>query len=144
MVRSCTSKLRDESGHSLVEATVAMVVQLLAVIPLVGVLEAGLRATAAGGRYDAARALAGEEIEEVVALPYDEPGGAADSAVERYAPPGPPDGAEGPYSYSVATEFVDAELVPAGSPTGQMLVEVTVTWDGGSYSAAGLVSGGPP
>ena len=144
MVRSRTGRISDEAGYSLVEVTVAMVVLLLAVIPLVGVLEAGLRATKAGGKYDAARALAGEKIEEVLALPYDKPGGAADSAVERYAPPGPPEGEEDPYSYSVKTEFVDADLRPAGSQTGQMRVKVTVTWDGGSYSTTGLVSGEPP
>ena len=137
-------RLVDEAGYSLVEVTVAMVVLCLAVIPLVGVLEAGLRAATAGGKYDAARALANTKLEEARALPYDLPGGSADSAVERYGPPGPPDGADGPYAYSVETAFVDAELEPAGSPTGQMRVDVTVTWDGGSYAATGLVSGEPP
>ena len=144
MVRSSTTRPADEAGYSLVEVTVAMVVLSLAVIPLVGVLEAGLRAASAGGEYDAARALANTKLEEVMALPYDLPGGPADSAVERYAPPGPPDGAEGPYAYSVETAFVDTGLEPAGSPTGQMRVDVTVTWDGGSYAATGVVSGGPP
>jgi Tfp pilus assembly protein PilV len=137
LARSFIRRLGDASGYSLVEVTVAMVVLVLAVIPLVGVLEAGLRAATAGGRYDGARALAGEKVEAVRALPYD-------NAVERYAPPGPPGGAEGPYAYAVETEFVDAGLGPADSPTGQMRIDVTVTWDGGSYAATGLVSGEPP
>jgi hypothetical protein len=29
-------------------------------------------------------------------------------------------------------------------PTGQMRVEVLVTWDAGSYSTVGIVSGEPP
>lgn len=123
-----------------------MVVLTLAVLPMVGMLEAGLRAATASGEYDAARALANEELEEARALPYSRPGGAADSAVERYAPPGPPDATEGDLVVSVRTAFVDGRLSnPADSPpTGQMRVEVLVGWDDGSYSAVGVVSGEPP
>ena len=123
-----------------------MVILTLAVLPMVGVLEAGLRAAAASGEYDAARALANEKLEEARALPYSRPGGAADSAVERYAPPGPPDANEDDLVVSVRTAFVDERLSgPAESPpTGQIRLEVLVRWDGGSYSAFGVVSGEPP
>ena len=84
------------------------------------------------------------KIEEVMALPYDRPGGPEDRVVERYAPPGEAAGTEGPYSYRVETAFVGRTLEPAASPTGQLRVDVTVTWDGGSYAAGGLVSGEPP
>ncbi|HEV2093950.1 MAG TPA: hypothetical protein VGR18_12370 [Rubrobacter sp.] len=109
-------------------------------------LEAGLRAAAASGDYDAARALANEKLEEVRALPYSRPGGAADSAVERYAPPGPPDVAEGDLVVSVGTAFVDERLGGAADspPTGQMRVEVLVAREGRSYSTVGIVSGEPP
>ena len=115
-------------------------------IPMVGMLEAGLRAATNSGEYDAARALANEKLEEARALPYSKVGGAADSAVERYAPPGPPDATEGDLSLSVRTAFVDGRLSnPAGSsPTGQMRVEVLVRWEEGSYSTLGVVSGEPP
>ena len=123
-----------------------MVVLTLAVLPMVGMLEAGLRAATSSGEYDAARALANEKLEEVRALPYSRPGGAADSAVERYAPPGPPDATEGDLAVSVGTAYVDEDLSdPADSPpTGQMRVEVS--WGGttGSYSTVGVVSGEPP
>ncbi len=123
-----------------------MVVLTLAVVPMVGMLEAGWRAATASGEYDAARALANEKLEEVRALPYSRPGDAPGSAVERYAPPGPPDSAEGDLSVSVRTAFVDGDLSsPAGSPPGgQMRVEVSVEWDGGAYSTVGIVSGEPP
>ena len=136
----------DATGSSLVEVSVAMVVLTLAVVPMVGMLEAGLRSATASGEYDGARALANEKLEEVRALPYSRSGGASDSAVERYAPPGPPDATEGDLSVSVRTAFVDERLAnPAGSPpTGQMRVEVLVRWDGGSYSTLGVVSGEPP
>jgi hypothetical protein len=81
--------------------SVAMVVLVLAVVPIVGMLEVGLRAATSSGEYDAARALANEKLEEVRALPYSRSGGVADSAVERYAPPGQPDVTEGDFSISV-------------------------------------------
>jgi len=123
-----------------------MVVLTLAVLPTVGMLEAGLRAATASGELDGARALAGEKLEEARALPYSRPGGAADSAVERYAPPGPAGATQGEFVVSFATAYVDERLlVSAGSPpTGQLRVEVTVAWDDGSYSTVGVVSGGPP
>lgn len=123
-----------------------MTVLALAIIPMVGMFEAGLRAATTSGDYDTARALANEKLEEVRALPYSEPGGSSDSAVERYAPPGPPAGEEGALTYSVETAFVDGELSgPAnGPPTGQMRVDVTVEWEEGSYSITGVVSGEPP
>ena len=121
-----------------------MVVLALAVVPMAGMLESGLRAASAPGEYDAARALANEKLEKVRALPYSRPGG-ADSAVERYAPPGPPDTTEGGLDVSVRTAFVDEQLSgPADSLTGQMRVEVSVRWDAGSYSTVGVVSGEPP
>lgn len=145
MGRSSTSSRAGEAGSSLVEVSVAMVVLTLAVLPMVGMLEAGLRAATASGELDAARALANERLEEARALPYNRPGGASDSAVERYAPPGPPDATEGDLTVSVRTRFVDERLLgPANSPpTGQMLVEVVVTWDNRSYSTVGVVSGEP-
>ena len=141
-----SADLVDESGASLVEVTVAMVVLALAIIPMVGMLEAGLNAATAGGDYDTARALANERLEEGRALPYSEPGGAQDSAVERYAPPGPPEEEEDGFTLSVRTGFVDGDLSgPADAPaTGQMRVEVLVTWDDGTYSTVGIVSGEPP
>jgi Tfp pilus assembly protein PilV len=65
LVRSSTSRLADETGSSLVEVSVAMIILVLAVVPLAGMLEAGLRAATSSGEYDAARALANERLEEV-------------------------------------------------------------------------------
>ena len=122
-----------------------MTVLAVAIIPMVGMFEAGIRAATVSGDYDTARALANEKLEEARALPYSEPGGASNSAVERYAPPGPPDGEVGDFAYTVRTTFVDAELSPdGGPPTGQMRVTVTVEWERGSYSTVGVVSGDPP
>lgn len=124
-----------------------MVVLALAIIPMVGMLEAGFLAASASGEYDAARALASAKLEEARALPYSKPGGAADSAVEKYAPPGPPEAAEGGMMLSTRTAFVGEDLSGAANspPTGQMRVEVLVEWSGGrSYTTTGFVSGRSP
>ena len=65
MVRSSTVRLAQETGSSLVEVSVAMVVLVLAVIPMVGMLESGLRAATSPREYNAARALANEKLEEM-------------------------------------------------------------------------------
>lgn len=146
-MRSSTVRWAEEAGSSLVEVTVAMVVLALAIVPMVGMLEAGLRAATASGEYDAARALASAELEEARALPYNRPGGAADSVVERYAPPGPPDVTEDSFTLSLRTAFVDEELsdVAGSPPTGQMRIEALVEWgEDRSLSTSGFVSGEPP
>ncbi|MEJ7840884.1 MAG: hypothetical protein WKF95_03875 [Rubrobacter sp.] len=146
-MRSSTSKCADETGSSLVEVSVAMVVLALAIVPMVGMLEAGFRAATTSGEYDVARALASAELEEARALPYNRPGGAEDSAIERYAPPGPPDVTEDGFTLSLRTGFVDEELSEAADspPTGQMRIEALVEWRGDrSYSTTGFVSGKPP
>ncbi len=132
-----------ESGYSLVEVLAAIVILTLAILPLVGMFDAALRAAALGGNYDGARALANEKLEEVRALPYAEPGGAADSVTEKYPPATPASGTEGVFTYTVETKFVDASLSNPGDspPAPQMRVEVEVEWQGRSYTTTGFVAG---
>ena len=47
-----------------------MVILVLAVVPVTGMLEAGMHAVTSSGGYAAARALANERLEEAHALPY--------------------------------------------------------------------------
>jgi prepilin-type N-terminal cleavage/methylation domain-containing protein len=132
-----------ESGYSLVEVLVSIVILSLAIIPMVGMFDAALRAAVLGSNYDKARALANEKLEEVRALPYDNSGGAADSVTERYPPATPVSGTEGIYTYTVRTGFVDAGFSSPGDsvPTSQMRVEAEVEWQGNSYTTAGFVAG---
>jgi prepilin-type N-terminal cleavage/methylation domain-containing protein len=133
-----------ESGYSLVEVLAAIMILSLAILPMVGMFDAGLRAAMLGSSYDKARALANERLEEIRALPYERPGGTADSVVELYPPTTPVTGAEGMFTYTVQTEFVDASFSnPNNSaPTSQMRVEVEVEWQGKSYTTTGFVAGG--
>lgn len=139
-----------EAGYSLVEVLVAILLLSAAIIPMVGMFDAGLRAAVVGGNYDKGRALANEKLEEVRSLPYKSPDPAAantaNSVVEKYAPPGPPPSTEGMFVYTVKTKYVDADFSsnPVDSPIKpQMRVTVEVRWQTNkSYTTTGYVAGG--
>ncbi len=139
-------RLREESGYSLVEVIVAIIILAIAIIPMVGMFDAGLRAAVLGGNYDKARAIANEELEEIRALPFSD---TPNSVVEVYPPDGGPRACTGSiaagFSCQVETTYVrlDSSSVVADPSARTMLeVRVTVTWDGGSksYLATGLIS----
>lgn len=141
--------LKDGSGYSLVEVMAAIVILSVAIIPMVGMLDAGLKSAAAAGDYDKARALANDRLERVQALPYHRPGGGADSAVEINHPATPVGGTSGPFTYTVTTEYwrESGGVLEAVADTSivrpMMRVTVTVTWDGGhSYTTRGFVASG--
>ena len=80
----------SESGYSLVEVMAAIMILALAILPMVGMFDAALRAAVLGGKYDKAWTLADEKLEEIRALPYIKPGGVADSVDQGQRPcPGP-------------------------------------------------------
>jgi prepilin-type N-terminal cleavage/methylation domain-containing protein len=144
--------LRNESGYSLVEVMAAMMILSLAILPMVSMFDAGLRASMVGSNYDKARTLADERLEKVRALPYNKPGGSADSAVEIYRPGTPVTGTQGIFTYTVTTTFWrenagNLEAVTDTSVTWPMMqVKVRVTWGAGnSYTTTGFVGlGGNP
>jgi Tfp pilus assembly protein PilV len=63
----------------MVEVMAAIMILTLAILPMVGMFAAALRAAVLGGKYDKARTLADEKLEEIRVLPYIKPGGVADS-----------------------------------------------------------------
>lgn len=148
--------LKEESGYSLVEVMAAIMIMAIAIIPMVSMFDAGLRAIVLGGNYDKARAIAGEELEEIKALPFriDNPAGVTDSAVEFYPPansPSPPPGGSTPcsppidaaFTCEVQTTYLNpSTLSPDSGARAVMEVEVTVEWDGGSnsYTTTGLMT----
>jgi prepilin-type N-terminal cleavage/methylation domain-containing protein len=140
-----TRFLKEETGYSLVEVMVAIMILAIAIIPMVGMFDAGLRAAVSGSNYDRARTLANEKLEEVRALPYKRPGTPADSVIERYDPASSEvTGAEGIFTYTIQTRFVDANFAnPSTSPpTPQMRAQVTVQWQENTYTTTGYVAGG--
>lgn len=116
----------------------------LAIIPMVGMFDAGLRAAVLGGNYDEARALANEKLEEVKVLSYAQ-------AVSKYPPPtsphtctpAPPAGSG--FSCKVETYYARIDgggVVLDPDSRTMMQIEVIVTWDGGEYKTTGLIATG--
>ena len=108
-----------------------MVVLTVAIIPMVGMLEAAVRATNASGDYDEARTCAVQKLEQVKNLPYE--------TVE--------DGLRGGvcelsgFGYTIAAQSIGSDLRGGSDDDGLARITVTVNWGGGtSYSVAGVVS----
>jgi type II secretory pathway pseudopilin PulG len=124
----CTKK---ESGYSLVEVMAAIVILTTAIIPMVGMFDAALRAVSTSGDYGVARACAGQKLEQLRSLPYET------------VSAGLPDGTCEPsgFRYAFHEEFANAELQRIQGDQGLTRVTVTVSWDGGdSYATTGVVS----
>src|SRR5215210_5834903 len=108
----------------------AIVVLTVAIVPMVGMFDAALRAVGTSGDYDVARACAGQKLEQFKSLPYEIVGGLPDGVCE-------PSG----FGYEVDEEFVDSGLESAEGDQGLTKVTVTVRWDeDDSYSTTGIVS----
>jgi prepilin-type N-terminal cleavage/methylation domain-containing protein len=121
----------EESGYSLVEVMVAMVVLTVAIIPMVGMFDAAIRAANAGGDYDEARTCAVQKLEQVKSLPYE--------TVEDGLPGGVcvPSG----FGYTIAAQPIGTDLSDGSGDEGMSKITVTVNWGGeNSYSVAGVVS----
>jgi prepilin-type N-terminal cleavage/methylation domain-containing protein len=142
--------LKSEAGYSLVEVMVAILILAIAIIPMVSMFDAGLRAAVTGSNYDRARAIAGEELEEIKALPFRiDPNPPVDSAVELY-PPVNNGGIEKPCSAPIDAAFTcqvrtaylnPTNLAEDGTARTMMSVRVTVIWSGGGpYTTTGLIS----
>jgi prepilin-type N-terminal cleavage/methylation domain-containing protein len=129
-----TSPIRGrtgESGYSLVEVMVAIVVLTVAIIPMVGMFEAAIRAANTSGDYDEARACAVQKLEQVKSFPYE--------TVEVGLPGGvcEPSG----FGYTVDAQPIGTDLRDASGDEGLTRITVTVNWGGeSSYSVAGVVS----
>lgn len=134
---------KNETGYSLVEVLVSILILTAAIIPMVSMFDTGLKTAVLGGNYDGARALANQKMEEIKALPYNKPGGVADSAVEKYSPGTTISDTSDIYTWTVQTTFVSETFSTSTTEKGRMRVVVTVTWDGNSKSitTTGLVTG---
>src|ERR671916_1993818 len=64
-------RLRQSGGYSLVEVMASIVILSIAIIPMVGMFDMGLKSATASSKYDEARALANEKLEQAKSLPYD-------------------------------------------------------------------------
>lgn len=146
-------RLRSESGYSLVEVMVAIMLLTLAIVPMVGMFDTGLKVATQGSDYDKARALANKQMEMAKNLSYatvrdDFPTGAG--APEAGSSPGVIEvsgrtDADYPgFEYKVRKAYArlgSTGIVEDTSARTMMTVTVTVNWGSGkSYSTTGLVS----
>jgi prepilin-type N-terminal cleavage/methylation domain-containing protein len=154
-------RLRDQAGYSLVEVMVSILLLSIAIIPMVGMFDAGLRAASTSGNYDTARAFANTKLEQAKSLSYPQvktdfprpgdttPSPSPPATIDASTEPGVPGG----FSYSVSKRYLtppapndtstSVTLTPGGTlDTGIIEVTVTVRWGGNSYSTTGVVSRG--
>ncbi len=143
--------VRNESGYSLVEVMVAILLLSIAIIPMVGMFDAGLRAATQGSSYDKARALANKQMETAKNLSYQNAqdnfpvsSSTPSTATGVYESSNQTDADYPGFTYKVRKAYV--RLAPTGiaedaSARTMMNVTVTVNWgSGNSYSTIGLVS----
>ena len=64
-------RIKGESGYSLIEVMVSIIIMALAILPMVAMFDMGLNSTTVGSSYDKARMLANVKLEEAKNLPYD-------------------------------------------------------------------------
>ncbi len=162
-------RLNEESGYSLVEVMVSIIILAIAILPMVGMFDMGLNSATTGSNYDRARTLANTKLEQAKMLPYetvrtDFPSQAAggkgappvgsnsitSSSVTSALDPRVPQG----FSYVVTKQYLQqppTEPNPTETyffddsnsvnDTALLKVTVTVSWSGNSYETSGVVAG---
>lgn len=110
---------------------VAIVVLTVAIIPMVGMFEAAIRAANASGDYNEARTCAVQKLEQVKSLPYE--------TVEDSLRGGDCDPSG--FGYTVDAQPIGTDLSDGSGDEGLTRIIVTVNRGGeNSYSVAGVVS----
>jgi Tfp pilus assembly protein PilV len=155
-------RLNAEVGYSLVEVMASIIILTIAILPMAGMFDLGLRTTTTGSNYDKSRALANLKLEEAKSLPF--------ASLQDTFPvtPSTPDATTGYYDsgfipasapftnfqYRIEKQYmkqVDTSLLEfrrcnedtntCSTDTNLMRITVTVQWaDGNEYHTLGLVS----
>lgn len=141
----------EESGYSLVEVIVSIFILAAAILPMVGMLDMGLKSATRGGNYDTARQLANKNLDKVRSLSW------AD-AQTNYKPTNTPSPAGTPvsctppsptvFTCTVTTTYMQddpltqtlTQALSTQTPTTVMRVVVQVQWQGGPYTTTGLIT----
>jgi prepilin-type N-terminal cleavage/methylation domain-containing protein len=157
-------RLKSECGYSLVEVMASIMILAIAIIPMVGMFDMGLKTATSGSHYDKARAFLNERLERAKVLPYetvrDSFPVASSTPSEGASPAGSytssaiavPESAKLPTgsTYTVVKQYVKldqttspATLVNSNTDKEMIRVTVTVNWSGDkSISASTVVAGG--
>lgn len=153
--------LKTESGYSLIEVMVSIMLLTIAILPMAGMFDTGLKTTTAGSNYDKARALANLKMEEAKSLPFatvrdDFPvtpstpnAGYYDSGFISESGPASADFTN--FQYRVEKQYMtqppqtpgssSQNFATSTSTTNLIRVTVTVRWGGtNTYTTFGLVT----
>lgn len=63
--------LKVESGYSLIEVLTSIMILTIAIVPMAGIFDIGLKTATVSSNYDKARTLANLKMEEAKSLPFD-------------------------------------------------------------------------
>ncbi len=123
---------------------VAIMLLSIAIIPMVGMFDAGLRAAVLGGNYDTARTFANEKLEETKALSLSDVLAQYPAGSTVSCNPAPPS-ASPITSCKVTTQYMrlgtGSTLEEVNTHKTSMLrVTVNVQWNGGNFRTVGLVT----
>jgi Tfp pilus assembly protein PilV len=124
---------------------VSIMLLTIAIIPMVGMFDAGLNAASTSGNYDRARMLANQQLERAKSLRYEDVRSnfpvSGSTPDPTYTSPNQTAGVpSGLTSYTLTKRFVDRQFADSSTDQGLMRVTVTVTWgEGKSYSTTGVV-----
>jgi hypothetical protein len=147
-------RIRGESGYSLIEVMATIMLLTLAILPMAGMFDMGLKSATKGSNYDRSRALANLKMEEAKSLSF--------AAVENdfpeagnttpYDDPALLEDADFPHlKYRVEKEYIEqptassVEFNPSTTgPTKLIRITVIVQWGDDdnptTYTTFGLVA----
>ncbi len=108
-------RLKGESGYSLVEVMVAIIIMTLAILPMMAMFDMGLRSTTEGSKYDKARMLANLKLEQAKNLPFDTGDPAIQDVKDNFPEPAVSEGGI-PTDYDGAGYYVDQSDPPKTEP----------------------------
>src|SRR5918998_3966733 len=133
-------RLGQESGYSLVEVMVAIVLLAIAILPMFAMFDTGLHSANRGSNYDKARALAKKQLEQAQSLSYGTVRTAFPNAPCTFSVSGlcaaedlevpvaeDPGGEFDRFRYTIRKQYVEPSgngFVPADDDTGMMQITV--------------------
>ena len=143
-------RLRKESGYSLVEVMVSIVILTIAILPMMTMFDTGLDSANRGSNYDKARALAKKQLEQAESLSYGTVRTAFPNApctfnnsglcaVEDLEVPAAedPNGEFDTFRYTIRKQYVEPSgntFINADDDTGMMQITVEVGWGGANFN----------
>ena len=143
-------RFREESGYSLVEVMVSILILTIAILPMMTMFDTGIDSANRGSNYDKARALAKKQLEQAESLSYgtvrtafpnapcafDNSGLCAVANLEVPAAEDP-NGEFDNFRYAIRKQYVE----PVGNTfdervddTGMMEITVVVGWGGANFN----------